>query len=294
MSQNLTSMTGFARASGRLESLSWVWEARSVNGKGLDIRLRLPTGYEQIDQPVRQSVKKAFARGSVTLQLTVEAEDGEAAWRINEDLVAQLREFARKVDGAAASSLRFSDMLAVRGIVEQAAAQESDHDAVVAAVLKSADQVLSDLASARGEEGARLSPVLNEQLSRIDAIVTEVRDIAGNQPERIRERLNNQLAAIMEEAPSLPEERLTQEVAILATRADITEEMDRLDAHISQARDLLSGSDPAGRRLDFLCQELNREANTICSKSTELAQTRAGMELKALIEQFREQIQNIE
>lgn len=294
MSQNLTSMTGFARASGRLESLSWAWEARSVNGKGLDIRLRLPSGYEQIDQPVRQLVKKAFARGSITLQLTVETEDGEASWRINEDLVAQLRDFARTVDGQAGDALRFSDMLSVRGIVEQSAAQESDHDAVLAAILKNADQVLSDLASARGEEGARLSPVLDEQLSRIDAIVAEVRQVAGNQPERIRERLKTQLAAIMEEAPSLPEERLTQEVAVLATRADITEEMDRLDAHIAQARDLLSGSDPAGRRLDFLCQELNREANTICSKSTELAQTRAGMELKALIEQFREQIQNIE
>lgn len=294
MSPHPSSMTGFARTSGRLDAITWAWEARSVNSKGLDVRLRLPQGYEHLDVPVRQAVKQAFARGSVAIQLTVELEDVGGALRLNEELVAQLRGFAHVVDGNEGRSLSFADMLTMRGVVEQAAPPEADIEATSAAMLSGLEEVLAALATARQEEGARLSAVLGEQVTKVAGIVMTARDVAGRQPEKIRERLKSQLAVILEDAEGLPEDRLVQEVAALATRADVTEEMDRLEAHILQARDLLGSGDPVGRRLDFLCQELNREANTVCSKSTDLALTRSGMELKALIEQFREQVQNIE
>ena len=294
MAKHPSSMTGYARRAGHSGGLTWVWEARSVNAKGLDVRLRLPPGHEALDLPARQAAKKALARGSVNIQLTIEREAGAANVRLNEELVEQLRAFARQVDGPAAGPLGFADMLAVRGVVEPAGQEEEDPDSTNEALLHDLQAALDALGVARREEGARLTAVLDEQLATLGSLVATAREIAGGQPEKIRARLKEQLAVILEEERSLPEEKLVQEVAVLATRADITEEMDRLEAHLQQARDLLASAEPVGRRLDFLCQELNREANTLCSKSTELALTRCGMELKALIEQFREQVQNIE
>ncbi|MEM1401601.1 MAG: YicC/YloC family endoribonuclease, partial [Pseudomonadota bacterium] len=294
VAHHLSSMTGFARTNGHLGALSWVWETRSVNSKGLDIRLRLPPGFEHLDQPVREAVKKGFGRGSIYLQLAVETDSETGAWRLNEELVHELRRFAVIVDGEDGPPLSFADMVRVRGLVEPAAAQEVDQEAVDKAMLGDLATAISALGEARGKEGARLETVLSDQVSGLSDLVGQAKTIAGTQPAALRQRLKNQLAVIMEESDSLSEERLSQEVAVLATRADITEEIDRLDAHLAQARDFLGAKDPVGRRLDFLCQELNREANTVCSKSTDLELTRVGMALKAQIEQFREQVQNIE
>lgn len=296
----VSSMTGFARASAEqaAPALAWTWEARSVNGKGLDVRLRLPPGYEALEIPAREAAGKRFARGNITLSLTVQArpDAAPAAVQVNEPLLRQLMDMARDLPPHVAPPT-FDGLLAVRGVLQSADETVMDDDtraAHEAAVLRSLDDALGALAAARAEEGARLDGVLAAHLATIQSLTAQAGDTAQMRPEAARERLRQQVQALLEASPALPEDRLAQECALLATKLDVREELDRLVAHVAQARELIAAAGPCGRRLDFLCQEFNREANTLCSKAQDTTLTRIGLDLKAVIDQLREQVQNIE
>jgi uncharacterized protein (TIGR00255 family) len=292
-------MTGFARAEGEADGISWVWELRSVNGRALELRLRLPPGFEPLEPQLRAALGQRCRRGNVSATLSV-TRLVPPAIRINrpmlDQIVALLRELSRDIArDIEIAPPRLDGLLAVRGIIETV---EDDPEPVVAArraaVFAGWAQALDRLAAARQEEGARLAALLADQRAGLAALVAAAAASAAAQPVAIRARLETLLADLAGLAPSTPEERVAQELAMLVTRADVREELDRLRAHIAQAGELLARGDAVGRELDFLCQELNREANTLCSKSADIELTRIGLSLKAAIEQFREQVQNLE
>jgi uncharacterized protein (TIGR00255 family) len=291
----IASMTGFARAQGDELGISWVWEMKSVNGKSLDLRLRLAPGFDALEPRLRATLAQRFRRGNITAVLAI-TRTAPIAVRINRDALAQLvslmNELAGEIDTVPP---RLDGLLALRGVVETI---EDDEEGVLdrrrSAVLGSWETVVDRLAAARAEEGAHLAPVLRGQLEEMTALVRAAEDCAAAQPEAIRERLQTMLASLADLAHGLPEERVAQEIALLVARSDVREELERLRAHLEQAKDLLQQGEAVGRRLDFLCQELNREANTLCSKSADIQLTRIGLSLKAAVEQFREQVQNIE
>jgi uncharacterized protein (TIGR00255 family) len=289
------SMTGFARVDASHGAHSWTWEARSVNGKSLDARCRVPPGYDWLDQAARGAIGQRFKRGNVSVALTLARGEGATRYRLNRPLLDQVIAVARELERAGAEPQRLDAVLGVRGVIEP---EERDIEAEKAELaphlLAGLEELLDRLAEARGEEGARLLAVLYAHLDRLDALTEAARTCAASQPEALRERLHRQVRELLEGSAGLPEERLTQEAALLAGKADVREELDRLAAHLEQARGLIAGGGAVGRKLDFLCQELNREANTLCSKSSDLELTRIGLDLKATIEQFREQVQNIE
>jgi uncharacterized protein (TIGR00255 family) len=288
-------MTGFARAEGEELGISWVWELKSVNGKSLDVRLRLAPGFDALEPGLRATLAQRFRRGNISAALTVNR-TAPAALRVNRDALAQLvslmTELAGEIDAAPP---RLDGLLALRGVVETV---EHDEDAVVerrrSAVLGSWETALGRLAVARAEEGARLALLLDGQIEELAALATAAEACAATQPEAIRDRLNKMLASLADLTSGFSPERVAQEMALLVARSDVREELGRLHAHIEQAGDLLQQGEAIGRRLDFLCQELNREANTLCSKSADIELTRIGLSLKAAVEQFREQVQNIE
>ena len=292
------SMTGFARTEGYDDHCSWVWEARSVNGKGLDVRCRLPSGFENLEQQVRDRTKTALRRGNVTVNLAVTWVKSAGAYRVNEDvldgLVAMLPLLSDKVPGATPASL--DGLVALKGVIEIRDDVQSDEDRaeLEGGVMSGLDETLAALSAMRRDEGEHLARVLGEQLDGIEALCADATSLAVLQPEAIRRRLAEQVAALMVDVPELPAERLAQEAAVLMIKADIAEELDRLSAHVAAARTLMADEMAVGRKLDFLCQEFMREANTLCSKSSDIELTRIGLDLKALIEQFREQVQNIE
>ncbi len=294
----LASMTGFARSSGSAEGYSWNWEAKSVNGKGLDVRCRLPQGFEEIDVEARTATGKAFKRGNFNLILTVQETSRQSQYQLNRALLDQLVETAKELQGELHDFDKPSldGLLAVRGVVEQVSESddETDRTARKKEVLAGLKEVLASLAQNRAEEGTRMGEVLFEQLNVIIELCSQAEKIAALQPANIREKLNRQVAELLEAVPSLPEERLAQEAAVLMTKADVREELDRLQAHIEAAKDLMQEGGVIGRQLDFLCQEFNREANTLCSKAADVELSKIGLELKAVIEQYREQVQNIE
>jgi uncharacterized protein (TIGR00255 family) len=297
MPMTLQSMTGFARTEGSSGRNRFVWELRSVNGKGLDMRLRLPGGLERLEPDVRRLIAGRFSRGNlqVTLTLTVAETSVEAV--LNRDaLKAVLALRAELGDLVDPSPLRLDTLLGIRGLVDIREAQE-DADAVAArdaALLQGLEQALSDLQAMRESEGAALFGILMEQVARIADLTATVEIDPSRSPQEIARRLSAQLAALLQEAPTLDRDRLHAEVALLATRSDLREEIDRLKAHVMAAAELLDKGGPVGRKLDFLAQEFNRESNTICSKSNSAAVTAAGIELKVAIDQFREQVQNLE
>lgn len=293
----ISSMTGFAREEGQFGDWSWAWEAKSVNSKGLDLRTRLPSAVDRLDPAVRDAVGQRFKRGSVNIGLTIDRGQTTPKLNINREALDQLlalqADLAGKIDPAPP---RIDALLGVRGLVETVD-QEDDPEVLEArdaALLSNLASVLAALEAARLSEGARLAPVLDGFLNEIESLTGEAAGIAAGQPDLLRTRLAEQLSAVMETKPDISEERLVQELALLATKADVREELDRLEAHVAQARELLADDGAIGRRLDFLCQEFNREANTLCSKSADVDLTRVGLALKATIEQFREQVQNIE
>lgn len=293
----ISSMTGFARAQGERDGAVWSWETKSVNAKGLDIRCRVPPGFEGIEVAARERAARRFRRGNLALGLAVTRAAG-AAFRINRDIldqvVALLPEIRRQVPEAGAP--RIDGILSIRGVIEPLPDVESEDSRVATegAVLASLDTALDQLAQAREREGARLNEALDERVAEMTRLCAEAEGLAAAQPAAIRERLKVQVRDLLAGAPSLPEDRLLQEAALLWAKADVREELDRLKAHIAAARELLHEGVAVGRRLDFLCQELNREANTLCAKSGEIELTRLGLGLKAAIEQFREQVQNVE
>ncbi|MGP1395178.1 MAG: YicC/YloC family endoribonuclease [Inquilinaceae bacterium] len=288
-------MTGFGRAETAHLSYAWSWEGRSVNGKSLDIRCRLPAGFEALEPVARAAAGDRFKRGNIALTLTATRTESATRLRLNRDLVDEVLALAREIEDAGGARPRLDSLLAIKGVVEPVEEEDpAEHAAVVAAMTASLTDMLDRLATARAEEGRRLEPVLTRLMGDIEGLVAAAASSAAAGPEALRVRLRAQLAELLEAAPPLPEDRLAQEAALLIGKADVREELDRLTAHIAQARDLLTDGGAVGRRLDFLCQEFNREANTLCSKSADVALTRIGLDLKAVIEQFREQIQNIE
>jgi uncharacterized protein (TIGR00255 family) len=288
-------MTGFARAEGDELGISWVWEIKSVNGKSLDLRLRLAPGFDSWEPQLRMLLAQRFRRGNFSANLAV-SRTAPAALRINREALAQLVSLMNELAGEIeAAPPRIDGLLALRGVIETA---EEEPDSVIdqrrEAVVQGWAIALDRLAAARAEEGARLAAILREQLTEMAALVEAAAACAAAQPAAIRERLMTALAGVADLVSGIPEERVAQEMALLIARSDIREELERLRAHTAQAAELLEQDEAVGRRLDFLCQELNREANTLCSKSADIELTRIGLSLKAAVEQFREQVQNIE
>jgi uncharacterized protein (TIGR00255 family) len=291
----VASMTGFARAEGDELGITWVWELKSVNGKSLDLRLRLAPGFDSLEPQLRATLAQRFRRGNFSASLAV-SRTAPAAVRVNREALAQLVVLMNELAGEIeAAPPRIDGLLALRGVIETV---EDESDVVLEerrrAVLGSWVLAIDRLASARVEEGARLTFILRSQMAEMLALIEAAAGCAAAQPEAIRERLQTMLANLADLVPGMPEERVAQEMALLVARSDVREELERLRAHVEQVADLLQQDEAVGRRLDFLCQELNREANTLCSKSADIELTRIGLSLKAAVEQFREQVQNIE
>jgi uncharacterized protein (TIGR00255 family) len=289
----IASMTGFARAETDAGGASWVWELRSVNARNLDIRCRLPAGLEGLEQTIRQRIPALCRRGNVTVQLSpAQGAQNPVAFRVNADMLKAYLDAIASMGAIAMAPPRIDGLLALPGVVERDSAEVQPVDE--AALLAAFETALAALADMRKSEGVHLRVVAQEQLANLERLHREAMSTAALQPAAVKARLEAQLRPLLEAAPALPEERLAQEVALIAARADIREELDRLAAHVAATRDLIESGGAVGRKLDFLCQELNREANTICSKSADLRLTEIGLELKATIEQLREQVQNIE
>jgi uncharacterized protein (TIGR00255 family) len=291
-------MTGFARASGAEGAYGWAWEVRSVNGRSLDVRSRLPAGLENLEAPVRSEAAKRFNRGNISTTLTLERREGGAQLRLNRAALDQLISLASEYKGhGGVAPAQLDGLLAVRGVVEiieSGSESDAERTAREAAILASLGRALDELAIARGQEGRALAATLTAHLDEIEALVTTAAANAATQPAGIRARLQAQIAELIGAETPVAPERLAQEVAMMATRADVREELDRLRAHIAAARALIGEGGPVGRRIDFLSQEFNREANTLCSKSTDIELTRTGLALKAVIDRLREQAANIE
>jgi len=291
-------MTGFADARGAHSGLRWRWEAKSVNGRGLDFRFRTPLGYEGLEVGARTLAAERFKRGSLQVVLTVAAEDSARGFRIDAAALADAVRIAKKVaEETGLAPARVDGILALKGVViqeENAALNDEARMARDAALLASLADAFDLLARARSTEGAKLETILLSQIADIERLTNEARALAAQQPFLLRERMQVQLKELLAPGSNLTEERIAQEIALLASRADLREELDRLIAHTQQARALIAGKEPAGRKLDFLAQEFNREANTLCSKSSDIQLTHVGLALKAVIDQFREQVQNVE
>jgi uncharacterized protein (TIGR00255 family) len=293
----LKSMTGFARADGVHGDTSWFWEVRSVNGRSLDLRLRLPSGLERLEADTRSLCQEKLARGNCTISLAVKRETGLMEIRLNEAALTQALAVAERARGLSdLKAARLDTLLAMRGVVETAEPQESEEEqaALTHALLAGLAAALNQLVRARAAEGERLQRVIEKQLGTIEELVGRAAAAVARQPEMLAARLKEQIARLSETGVSLEPERLHQEALLLAAKADIQEELDRLRAHVAAANELIASGEPAGRKLEFLAQEFNREANTICSKAADIEISRTGLELKSVIDQLREQVQNIE
>jgi uncharacterized protein (TIGR00255 family) len=293
----IKSMTGFARSDGAVGPISWHWEVRSVNGRGLDVRLRLPPGYEALEVRIREAVAKRIVRGNLSVNLNVKRSEGETRIRLNESALRQvLAALDRLKTTMEMAPPRPEALLGIKGVLELVEPEESEADmqARTAAMLTGLAEALDGMVRAREAEGSHLRSIVLDQVAAIERLVGLVAASPSRSPDAIRKKLKEQVGRLLETGAGLDEGRLYQEAAMLATRADVEEELKRLGAHIAGARELLSSREPAGRRLDFLAQEFNREANTLCSKASDPETTRAGLELKAVIDQMREQVQNIE
>lgn len=297
----IASMTGYARAQGSDDRRRWVWEARSVNGRNLEIRCRVPPGFDRLENPARVAVGGKMKRGNVSLTLTVTSERSAKPLTINRDLLAELATLVdevRRTTGAAAPSA--DGLLRVRGVIEEEDAGAETEEALALldrAVQATLDEALAALVGSRAAEGKALAKVIEGHVAEIEGLCSRAAERALAQIGTVRARFEAQLAELLGRVPALSEERFAQEVALLVGKADVREELDRLTAHIAQARTLLADAradNPVGRKFDFLCQEFNREANTLCSKSADIELTRIGIDLKGAVERMREQVQNVE
>ena len=293
----LSSMTGFARRHGVCGSYAWAWEIKSVNGKGLDVRLRLPPGWDAIEAGLRSRAAETLARGSIQTSLTVERNGVVPAVQVNttvvEALVTAARQLARRIE---ASPPPLDGLLGLKGVIDigEATENEEERRGAEEAVKAGFAEAIAALADMRRHEGAALARVLGSRLDEISALTQRAELAPGRRPEAIKARLAEQIATLLAQSERFDPDRLHQEAILIATKADVREELDRLVAHVAQAKGLIEQGGPIGRRLDFLAQELNREANTLCAKANDLELTNIGMELKAAVEQFREQVQNVE
>jgi uncharacterized protein (TIGR00255 family) len=293
----LSSMTGFARANGASGSYAWAWELKSVNAKGLELRLRLPPGWDAVEAPLRARAAEFISRGTVHATLTVQRSGVAPVVRVNEPVLAAvlatMGDIAKRIDATPPS---MDGILGLKGVIEVIDDDEREEDrrAAEAAIVAGFAQAMASLAEMRKREGAALAAILRIRLDEIAALTGRAEAAPGRKAEAIKARLAEQVAALLETSTRFDPDRLHQEAILIASKADIREELDRLVAHVAQARNLIDAGGPAGRKLDFLSQELNREANTLCSKSNDVALTNIGLELKTVVEQFREQVQNLE
>jgi len=293
----LSSMTGFARADGLTGSYVWAWELKSVNAKGLELRMRLPPGWDAIEPALRARASEALARGTMHGNLSVQRSGVAPVVRVNEPVLAAvlstIKDVAKRIDAAPPT---VDGILALKGVIEviDEDEREEDRHAAEAAVVAGFATALASLSGMRRREGDALAAILRERLDEIAALVARAEANPGRRPEAIKARLAEQIAALLDTSARFDADRLHQEAILIASKADIREEIDRLVAHVAQARRLIGAGGPVGRKLDFLSQELNRESNTLCAKSNDVELTNIGLELKSVVEQFREQVQNLE
>jgi uncharacterized protein (TIGR00255 family) len=294
---SLHSMTGFARVQGAVASFRYAWELKSVNAKGLDLRLRAPPDFDSVEIKAREKIAARLARGSIFANLAARREDESQIARLNRPaLDALLAALADRPPPANVGPATLDGLLAVRGVVEIVEPEftEAERAELEARIIESLDEAVDALIASRRAEGEALAEVLRRRLDRISTLAAQADAAPARQPEAIRARLKQQIARLLENADAFDPTRLHQEAALLAVRADIREELDRLKAHVESASRLLVSGGPVGRRLDFLAQELGRETNTLCAKSNDAGLTAIGLELKIEVEQLREQVQNIE
>lgn len=293
----LSSMTGFARVHGVCGPYAWAWEIKSVNGKGLDLRLRLPFGWDAIEPALRAKAAAALSRGSVQAGLSVTRTGATATVRVNAAVLEAVLEAARQLAGRIdAAPPTLDGLLGLKGVLEVGEAEEDEAERRAAEQAASAGfgQAVAALGAMRRSEGDALARLLAARLDEIAALTARAEKAPSRRPDAIRARLAEQVASLLAAAEQLDPDRLHQEAILLATKADVREELDRLVAHVAQARALIAQGGPVGRRLDFLAQELNREANTLCAKANDVEITNIGLQLKAAVEQYREQVQNVE
>ena len=295
----LYSMTAFASGKGAYEAYTWAWELRSVNGKGLDLRLRVPDWIDGLEAGIRNRLGKAVSRGNLALSLRLQSEEQAGSLSVNagqlEDVLGAMAEVETRAmeRGLSLAPANAADVLAVRGVLE-AGNVDQDTSGLRKALLADLEPVLESFLAMRAAEGSALETVLAEQLETIARLTSDASSAAEARKGEMADTLRTQLLRVLENSDGADDTRVAQELAMLAVKADVTEEIDRLAAHVKAARDLLAAGSPIGRKLDFLSQEFNREANTICSKAQSVALTTIGLELKTVIDQMREQVQNVE
>jgi uncharacterized protein (TIGR00255 family) len=293
----LQSMTGFSRVDGETETARWTWEIRSVNGKALDARLRLPSGLESIEIELRKKISKTFSRGNLQVAIQFDDTANKPVPQINENIAKELWQAAQNLHEKFGGDMpSIADLMTLKGVVEYEipSLDEGEIAARNTALLNGFCEAVDQLQSVRLKEGAAISAILSKQIDAIEKLVDEINSNEDRSVTIIGERLKQQVDKLLNASEGLDTDRLHQEATLLAAKADVQEEIDRLNVHIQSARDMLAGNGPAGRRLDFLAQEFNRECNTICSKSNSAAVTTAGLDMKIVIDQFREQLQNLE
>ncbi|MCP4380071.1 MAG: YicC family protein [Hyphomicrobiales bacterium] len=293
----LGSMTGFARVDGDADGIRWTWELRSVNGKGLDLRFRLPPGFERLEPDARERCARRLTRGNIQAVLSVDARAAGHRIVVNEPVLEAVLDAMRRVaDRIEVQPPTLDGILAMRGVleVEDAIAEAGVREELDDALLAGLETGVDELAAMRQREGEAIGAVLAGRLDQLAGLTKQADSSPAREPGTIRVKLAEQVAALLDAAPALDPDRLHQEAVLLATKADIREELDRLFAHVDAARALLGQAGPVGRRLDFLAQEFNREVNTLCAKSNDRALTAVGLEMKSVVDQMREQIQNLE
>jgi uncharacterized protein (TIGR00255 family) len=293
----LSSMTGFARGQGAAGAYAWSWEIKSVNAKGLDLRFRLPTGWDAVELPARSRANAALARGTVYANLTVERKGAAPAVKINEPVLAAVIGALKRLEGkVAAAPPSLDGILSLKGVLEVGDTDERAEDrlAAEAAIVAGFADTLAALVVNRREEGAALGQLLGARLAEVATLTARAEAAPGRKPEAIKARLAEQIAVLLSSSERFDADRLHQEAVLIASKADIREELDRLAAHVGQAQKLIAEGGAIGRRLDFLAQELHRESNTLTAKSNDVELTNTGLELKTVVEQFREQVQNLE
>ena len=293
----LSSMTGFARSHGSSGPYSFEWELKSVNAKGFDLRLRLPPGWDELEAYAKKRAGEVLSRGTVYANLNVKRTNAVPTVRLNEDVLGAIvkvaGQLASRIDAVAPS---IDGLLSIKGVLEVAEPESNEEEDQAArdAAAKAFEEALGHLVEMRRREGTTLGQILNQRMDEIERLASKAEAAPGRKPEAIRARLAEQVAALLEASDRFDSDRLNQEALLIATKADIREELDRIASHITQAREMLGKGGPVGRRLDFLAQEFNREVNTCCSKSNDIELTNTGLEMKNVVEQFREQVQNLE
>jgi uncharacterized protein (TIGR00255 family) len=293
----LSSMTGFARSHGASGPYVFEWELKSVNAKGFDLRMRMPPGWDELEAFAKKRAGEVLSRGTVYANLNVKRASAGSTIRINEDVLASIVKvagvLAGKIDAVAPS---IDGLLGIKGVIEvvEPESDEAEEKAAKAAAAAAFDQALLDLVAMRQREGETLGQILSQRMDEIERLTKRAEAAPGRKPDAIKARLAEQIAALLESSDRFDPDRLSQEAIMIAAKADIREELDRIASHISQAREMIGKGGPVGRRLDFLAQEFNREVNTCCSKSNDIELTNTGLEMKNVVEQFREQVQNLE